>query len=80
MRISFIASLLRLNTFRTLSDGGLFYFHNEWEMVPSKLLEVKFKWANFDYKLLTKKTFDFLSSFSYIYFPVFFYIAWELFW
>ena len=43
MRISFITSLLRLNTFRTLSDGGLFYFHNEWEMVPSKLLEVKFK-------------------------------------
>lgn len=43
MWISFIVSLLRLNIFRILSDGGLFYFYNEWEMVFFKLFEVKFK-------------------------------------
>lgn len=70
MWISFIASLLRLNTFRTLSDGGLFYFHNEWEMVSSKLLEVKFKWASFDYKLLKKTLWFPFKLFIYL-FPCF---------
>ena len=41
-----------------------YFFHNQREMVPSKLLEVKFKSASF----------KFLSSFSYVYFPVFLYI------
>ena len=57
-----------------------YFFHNQREMVPSKLLEVKFKSASFKLQIVLKKSFKFLSSFSYIYFPVFLYIyiSWEL--
>ena len=52
-----------------------YFFHNQREMVPSKLLEVKFKSASFKLQIVLKKALNsfqafhiFTSLFSFIYF------------